>query len=188
MGSATRRVEIFNVNISDTEGNFHRETKLTKVEKPCLLELPNPHYDNLIKRYSHLAGVKMMDDDQKDQLPIHVVLGACDYSRIKTKCAQRVGSPRVPVAERTLFGWTMMSPGVESDSNKMLLTQTSAADYENLCWLDVLGLEDLPENDQDIVYTEFKEQLRRDPAGWYETGLPWKGNHPPLPSNKQGSV
>ena len=25
-------------------------------------------------------------------------------------------------------------------------------------------------------------------AGWYETGLPWKGNHPPLPSNKQGIV
>ena len=41
----------------------------------------------------------------------------------------------------------MMLPGVESDSNKMLLTQTSAADYENLCQLDVLGLEDLPEND-----------------------------------------
>ena len=48
------------MNISDTEGNFHMETKLTKVEKPCLLELPNPHYDNLIKRYPHLAGVKMM--------------------------------------------------------------------------------------------------------------------------------
>ena len=51
MGSATHHVEIFNVNISNTEGNFHMETKLTKVEKPCLLELPNPHYDNLIKRY-----------------------------------------------------------------------------------------------------------------------------------------
>ena len=188
MGSATRRVEIFNVNISSTESNFNMETKLTKVEKPCLMELPNPHYDSLIKKYPHLGGVKMIDDDQKDQLPIHVVLGACDYARIKTKCAQRVGSPGDPVAEKTSFGWTMMSPRVESDSNKMLLTQTSTGDYENLCRLDVLGLEDLPENDQDIVYAEFKEQLRRDPAGWYETGLPWKGNHPPLPSNKQGSV
>ena len=46
----------------------------------------------------------------------------------------------------------------------------------------------LPLNDQDMVYTEFKEQLRRDPGSWYETGLPWKGNHPPLPSNKQGSI
>ena len=34
--------------------------------------------------------------------------------------------------------------------------------------------------DQQEVYTEFKEQLRRDSTGWYETGLPWRGNHPPL--------
>ena len=47
-----------------------------------------------------------------------------------------------------------MSPGAD-DSNKMLLTQTCTADYENLCRLDVLGLEDLPTNDQDMVYTEF---------------------------------
>ena len=138
MGSATRRVEIFDMKIGDTEGNFSMETKVNKVEKPCLLELPNPHYDNLIKRCSHLSGVKMVDNDKKDQLPIHVVLGACDYARIKTKCAQRVGTPGDPVAEKTTFGWTIMSPGVDSDS-KMLLTQTCTADYENLCHLDVLG-------------------------------------------------
>lgn len=45
MRSATGQVEIFDVKVSDTEGSFHLETKLTKVEKPCLLELPNPHYD-----------------------------------------------------------------------------------------------------------------------------------------------
>ena len=39
------------MKISDTEGNFSMETKVNKVEKPCLLELPNPHYDNLIKKY-----------------------------------------------------------------------------------------------------------------------------------------
>ena len=43
-------------------------------------------------------------------------------------------------------------------------------------------------NDQGNVYHEFKEQLIRDEAGWYETGLPWRGNHPPLPNNKAGSL
>jgi hypothetical protein len=38
------------------------------------------------------------------------------------------------------------------------------------------------------VYQEFKEQLTRSPEGWYETGLPWKGNHPELPTNKTGSI
>ena len=36
--------------------------------------------------------------------------------------------------------------------------------------------------------SEFKEQLTRNPAGWYETGLPWRGNHATLPNNKQGSL
>ena len=30
--------------------------------------------------------------------------------------------------------------------------------------------------------------MTRSEAGWYETGLPWKGNHSPLPSNKEGSL
>ena len=33
-----------------------------------------------------------------------------------------------------------------------------------------------------------KEQLSRSPEGWYETALPWKGNHPPLPNNYEGSI
>ena len=70
----------------------------------------------------------------------------------------------------------------------MLLTQTSHVDYEELCRLDVLGLADTPTNDQGSVYAEFKEQLVRDPEGWYETGLPWRGNHPVLPNNKEGSL
>ena len=70
----------------------------------------------------------------------------------------------------------------------MLLTQTSHTDYEDLCRLDILGLEDRPEHDQQTVHAEFREQLIRDPEGWYETGLLWKKNHPPLPSNKEGSL
>ncbi len=82
----------------------------------------------------------------------------------------------------------MMSPGAEFDHTRMLLTQTSQADYEQLWRLDVLGLKDTSENDQSDVYTEFKEQLRRDDHGWYESGLPWKASHPPLLNNERGSL
>ena len=54
--------------------------------------------------------------------------------------------------------------------------------------IHVLGLEDGPDVDQNLVYEEYKEQLVRSPEGWYETGLLWKGNHPPLPYNKQESL
>ena len=70
----------------------------------------------------------------------------------------------------------------------MLLAQTSRIEYEELCCQDVLGLEDKVANDQSGVYDKFKEQLMRHDEGWYETGLPWHGNHPPLPNNKNGSI
>ena len=82
-----------------------------------------------------------------------------------------------------------MSPGNEIDRQTIFLTQTSHVDYEELCRLDVLGLKDSTEHDQDIVHAEFKEQLQRSASeGWYETGLPWRSNHPHLPANKYGSL
>lgn len=92
------------------------------------------------------------------------------------------------MAEKTKLGWFIMSPGSEFNHNTMLLTQTSQSDYEDLCRLDILGLADTPEHDQRMVHAEFKEQLQRSSEGRYETGLPWRGNHPELPTNKQGSL
>ena len=59
----------------------------------------------------------------------------------------------------------------------MLLTQTSQADYENLCRLNVLGLEDRPEQERYAVHAQFCEQLVRHREGWYETAPA----PPPLP-------
>ena len=51
-----------------------------------------------------------MDDyNQKDELPIHLVLGAAEYSKIKTATKPRVGKPGEPVAELTRLGWSMLS-------------------------------------------------------------------------------
>ena len=77
---------------------------------------------------------------------------------------------------------------MDSDVSRLLLTQTSYTDYDELCRLDVLGLEDKAEDDQEAVHAEFREQLVRHPNGWYETGSLWKKSHPPLLSNKQGSL
>ena len=131
--------------------------------------------------------MKIDDHDNKLQLSIHVVLGVNEYAAIKTRTAARFGIPGQPVAERTQLEWIMMSPGREEVTSPLLLMQSTSTDYEQLCALDVLGLADAPENDQETVYQQFKEQLERNEAGWYETRLPWKGNHPPLPTNEAGS-
>ncbi|XP_067039904.1 uncharacterized protein [Acropora muricata] len=119
----------------------------------------------------------MEDTDSKSQLPVHMILGASDYAKIKTQ-----------EAEFTRFGWAIMSPGLETDLDSMFLAQTASNNYEELYRMGILGLEDSPSGDQNVVYTEFLEQLTRSPEGWYETGLLWKGDHPPLPSNKSRSL
>ncbi|XP_044179068.1 ankyrin-3-like, partial [Acropora millepora] len=81
-----------------------------------------------------------------------------------------------------------VTSGREFDKNVMLLTQTTHTDYEELCKLDVLGLRDAADQDQTVVFEEFKERLTRSPEGWYETILPWKPNHQYLPSNKENSL
>ena len=125
----------------------------------------------------------------QSRLPVHIILGAGDYAKVKTASVPKIGEPGQPVAELTKFGWIIMSPGKESlDLTNVLLTQTLHVDYEELCRLDVLGLSDTPSNDQSSVYAEFKEQLVRHEEGWYETGLPWRGNHPLLPNNKEESL
>ena len=188
LGSVTKEMELSTVHVEDVNGEFGMDVCVTKVDKGELLFVDNPHYEELINSYQHLEDVKMEDCDQKPKLPVHLILGAGDYMRAKTSEKPRVGKMGEPVAERTKFGWTILAQGKELNYSAMFLAQTSQTDCEELCRLDVLGLADKPENDQSEVYTEFREQLARSEEGWYETGLPWRGNHPPLPSNYNGSL
>ena len=188
MCSTTQKIEQYDVNISNTRGKFEMTTTVSKVDKGVLLSIPNPQYNDKIKMFLHLAGVTMDDEDTKPELPIHLILGASEYSRIKTQTKPKIGKAGEPIAELTTLGWTMMSAGKEVGLTSAYLTRTSSADYEQLCSLDVLGLEDKADRNQQSVYEEFKEQLRQSAEGWYETGLLWKHGHEPLPNNKQGSL
>ena len=188
LGSTTREVSLSTINVASVDGEEKLQVEVTRVERGKLFTIDNPHHSEIFQSFKHLEGVVTVDNDPKPFLPVHLILEASDYAAIKTAEPPRVGQLGEPVAERTKFGWTIMSSGKELDHSKMLLTQTSHTDYEDLCRLDILGLEDRPEHDQQTVHAEFREQLIRDPEGWYETGLLWKKNHPPLPSNKEGRL
>lgn len=79
-----------------------------------------------------------------------------------------------------------MSPGTDLGDTYLAVNLT--VDHNQLCALDVLGLEDRPSTHQSDVHEEFKEQLARSPDGRYETGLPWKRKCPVLPNNYADSV
>ena len=116
MCSTTQRIEVYNVNVSSITGKFAMETEVNKVDKGVLLSDPNPRYAEKINKYPHLERVVMDDKDSKPVLPIHLILGASEYSRIKTVTKPKIGSPGEPVGELTAFGWSMMSPAKESES------------------------------------------------------------------------
>ena len=131
----------------------------------------------------------MMDDvDQKPELPVHVILGASEYAKIKTDAKAKIEKLGEPVGEHTRSGWTLISSGADANAGHMFFTKGTLADYEHLCNLDVLGLENHQQGEEDSVNSEFREQLKQQPKGYCETGLLWKANCPPLQNNKAGSL
>ena len=97
----------------------------------------------------------MDNNDIKSLLPVHVILGAGVYARIKTNSSPRIGKQGEPVAMQTKLGLFILSPGEKIDMMHKLLTQTSQVDYEELCKINVLGLADTPQHDQGQVYSKF---------------------------------
>ena len=83
------------------------------------------------------------------------------------KPRHELGRQGEPVAELTRFSWAIMAPGDGADLKTGFLAVNTTTDYDRLCTLDVLGLEDSPPGDQGEVYKEFREQLTRHPIeGW----------------------
>ena len=103
MGQITKNIQTYQLHVESAETGFGIEVQVSKVDRDKLLVLDNPKYAEKIAKYSHLSGVEMIDKDQKDQLPVHMVIGASDYARIKTETPPKIGQPGEPVAEKTVW-------------------------------------------------------------------------------------
>ena len=62
---------------------------------------------------------------KKEQLPVHIILRASGFAKIKMEKCPLVGKVGEPFAELTKMGSVTMSPGRESDVVSALYTQTS---------------------------------------------------------------
>ena len=97
--STTKKLKIYNLKVEKLDENFSFQTELNKLEREVLITLPNPKYNEMIETYDHLKGIKMNERDTKPELPIHVILGACDYVKIKMQKCPRVDEINEPIAE-----------------------------------------------------------------------------------------
>ena len=109
--TTTREVELSHVEISATDGTCSLEVEVTKVDKGELLFLDNLKYQQIIRKNSHLNEVHIDNLDTKENLPIHLILGASEYAKLKTETAPKIGQVGKPIAELTRFGWTIISHG-----------------------------------------------------------------------------
>ena len=75
------------------------------------------------------------------------------------KIKTKAGELGEPIAEFKSIRWTIMSPGAETNLSN-----------------------------QQVLYSEFQQQLVHHPEGWYETGLQRKDGHPPPPNNHKGNL
>ena len=91
MHSVVKKSEMYQFEIGDKNQEFKIGIEIHKLEKEVLLELPNLNYPEIQKSYYHLKDRAINDTDTKKELPVHVILGVGDYTKIKTQEKARVG-------------------------------------------------------------------------------------------------
>ena len=114
MSSATKSMPVYYVEVRDSDHGFKFRTETEKPQKSVLLELPNPEYQNLQNNYQYLKNIKINHHDKKRELPVHVILGVKNYTRIKTQQRSTVELLGDPVAELAKLGWVISLPGKEN--------------------------------------------------------------------------
>ena len=132
------KLSIYNVAIKNLEDEFEFTTDINSVDKDVLLNAPHSDYGTMLIKYPHPIWIKMNENQTKATLPIQVILGASDFTKIKTQERPRIGQIGDPVAELTKLRWVIMGPGKESSYYNVLLRTTAINTYKELCSLDVL--------------------------------------------------
>ena len=156
MGSSTKLMSVCSVEIRDSDHEFKFQTEINKAEKSFPLKLPNPEYQNLPNSCQHLKDIKTNEQDKKRELPVYVILGMNDYTRIKIQERPRLGLSGETTVELTKLVPVVLSPGKENASTNILFSKTSLHDYENLCSLDCLGIEEKHEKNNQFVYGDLE--------------------------------
>ena len=92
MHTTSKKVEILNVEIPSVVNDIEMMATVSKVDKVVLLSLPNPKYERIIEKHQHLKEIVMNDKD-KPELPIHMILGASENTKVKTGTKPKLRNP-----------------------------------------------------------------------------------------------
>ena len=96
IGYVTKNIELKKIRARSLESDFYLEMQVSKIERGKLFVLENRRYAEIIAKYNHLQAVEIIDNDNKAELPVHLVTGANAYTQIKTKNAPKIGRQGEP--------------------------------------------------------------------------------------------
>ena len=163
-------------------GKYKRRSKLQDVQ--CQISVvKRPAVKELKEKYEH-ARSKTFYMTANNEYPIHLILGDSTYCKIRTEQVFK-GKPEDPIVEGTQFSWVIHG-GEDYGDNKCMFVG-DATDYDRLCSLDVLGVEDRGPNDQLQVYEDFKENIVKRDDWRYEVSVPWVTGSELSGNNEQAS-
>ncbi|CAB4001037.1 Hypothetical predicted protein [Paramuricea clavata] len=120
------------------EGIFHVVVVKLKWKKPELLNIINPGYEELRRKYSHFQGAVIDDPDTKEKLPIHLVKPTKTYEKVSFGKAQLGTTKR----QTKLLGrtWDKTKDTLSVETNQKPVTTKREALSELAKVYDPLGL------------------------------------------------
>ena len=137
-GTTRRNVEVYNITIQSlaVEG-FSFEVECVNAEKDVLTYLPNPNIHALKKQYGRLRRLTFSEEETRnDSMPVHIILGAADYQRVRTTEPLILGAnpDKDPGAEFTMLGWTIYGQQLveESGAEKQFFLKIGQEEFERL--------------------------------------------------------
>ena len=193
-GTMRKIVEVYSVAVhSLAVKEFLIDAECINAEKDLLTHPPNPKIKALKKQCGRFRSLTFTEEaTRSDTMSVHIILEAADYQRIRTTEPLILGvdPDKDPGAEFTIHGWTLYGsrPVTEGVTEKQFLLTTGQEKFEKLCSLDVLGLKDTGTTKNKTIHEDFLQQLNKTQGAFYETRLPWKEDHVPLPTNKNRLV
>ena len=78
-----QKFPVYGVKLWSTDGINSLDVKLNKLDRPVLTTLNNPRIADLKKKFPYLNGIQFDCEDEREQHPIHLILGVGDMVKIK---------------------------------------------------------------------------------------------------------
>ena len=135
---------------------------------------------NLREKYNHFRGL-YIPESKDGKYVVHILFGDPAFIEVRTG-EFRKGKVGQPIADETTFGCTVH--GDKSELNHSYFVQTTNDGYGRLYNLDVLGVEDRNEFDQEEVSKESLENVVQLEDGRHQIKISWTDETVPGKTNE----